>query len=218
MQIQRRQFGEFRTRSTSLGYSLASRNRSFRYFRVSERPNGIFSTIRSKYLNASSISPRDWQVKSRRARGRTNGFWQEKCENSSAATFSRLCKPTATSFFTSCSSSGSISMTQPLSRRPDRAPVRQAARSKPLAQRSRQRWQRALDHRSPNLRLPDDGRQLAGAKRSEADAEPKAIPVRQIERRPDRVLSVRCFRIRSMHWRHHCVQECGVALRVWEHL
>src|SRR5262249_29566313 len=85
-------------------------------------------------------------------------------------------------------------------------------------QRSRQRWQRALDHRSSNLRLSDDGRQLAGAKPSEADAEPKAIPVRHIERRPDRVLPIRCFRIRSMHWRHHCVQECRIALRVWEHL
>src|SRR5215831_11907718 len=126
MQIQRRQFGEFRTRSTSLGYSLASRNRSFRYFRVSERPNGIFSTIRSKYLNASSISPRDWLATSRRARGRTNGFWQEKCETSSAATFSRLCKPTATSLFTSCSSSGSISMTQPLSRTPSRRAQRRS--------------------------------------------------------------------------------------------
>src|SRR5262249_42689040 len=102
--------------------------------------------------------------------------------------------------------------------RPDCAPVRQAARSEPLAQRSRQRWQRTLDNRSANLRLSDDGRQLAGAKRSEADAEPKAIPVRHIERRPDRVLSIRCFPIRSMHWRHHCVQECGIALRVWEHL
>jgi hypothetical protein len=59
---------------------------------------------------------------------------------------------------------------------------------------------------------------LSGAKRSEADAEPKTIPVRHIERRPDRVLSIRCFRIRSMHWRHRCVQECRVALRVWEHL
>src|SRR5215813_12685994 len=81
MQIQRRQFGEFRTRSTSLGYSLASRNRSFRYFRVSERPNGTFSTIRSKYLNASSISPRDWLATSRRARGRTNGCWQDEVRN-----------------------------------------------------------------------------------------------------------------------------------------
>ena len=102
--------------------------------------------------------------------------------------------------------------------RPDCARVRQAARSEPLAQRSRQRWQRALDNRSSKLRLPDDGRQLAGTTRSQADAEPKAIPVRHIERRTDRVLSIRCFRIRSMHWRHHCVQECRVALRVWKHL
>ena len=95
-------------------------------FRVSERPNGTFSTTRSKYLNASSISPRDWLATSRRARGRTNGFWQEKCETSSAATFSRLCKPTATSLFTSCSSSGSISMTQPLSRTPSRRAQRRS--------------------------------------------------------------------------------------------
>src|SRR6516165_10869968 len=115
-----------RTGSTSPRYSSGSRNRSFRYFRVSERPNGIFSTIRSKYLNASSISPRDWQAPSRRARGRTNGFWQKKCETSSAAMSTRLCKPTATSLFTSCSSSGSISPTRSLSRTPSRRAQRRS--------------------------------------------------------------------------------------------
>src|SRR5260221_5976552 len=38
----------------------------------------------------------------------------------------RLCKPTATSLFTSCSSSGSISMTRPLSRTPSRRAQRRS--------------------------------------------------------------------------------------------
>src|SRR5262249_48265091 len=71
-----------------------------------------FSTIRSRYPDASLTSPRGWRAPSTFVPAQTSVIWREKCETFSAVMSSRPCKPTGTSLSTSCSSSGSISETR----------------------------------------------------------------------------------------------------------